>query len=71
MLFSFWRYIHFSFTKKLSLISKFMTSQTEQQKITIIIFHNISKSKSNQAMKFGQLIEQKVRNIFLQKSCKK
>ena len=48
-----------------------MTSQTEQQKITINIFHNISKSKSNQAMKFGQLIEQKVRKIFLQKSCKK
>ena len=29
---------------------------------------NISKSKGNQAMKFGQLIECNLRNIFLEKS---
>ena len=29
---------------------------------------NISKSKGNQTMKFGQLIERKMRNIFLEKS---
>ena len=29
---------------------------------------NISKSKSNQTMKSGQLIEYNMRNIFLQKS---
>ena len=29
------------------------------------------KSKNNQTMKFRQLIEDNVRNIFLQKSCKK
>ena len=32
------------------------------------IFPNISKSKSNQAMKFGQLIKYNIRNIFLEKS---
>ena len=29
---------------------------------------NISRSKGNQAMKFGQLIEYSMRNIFLKKS---
>ena len=32
---------------------------------------NISGSKGNQAIKFGQLINYSVRNIFLQKSCRK
>ena len=32
---------------------------------------NISRSKGNQAMKFGQLIEYNLRNIFLEKSCTK
>ena len=32
---------------------------------------NISRIKSNQAMKFGQLIKYSVRNTFLQKSCRK
>ena len=34
-----------------------MTSQTGQQIITIQILPNISRSKGNQTMKFGQLIE--------------
>ena len=50
------------------LISKFMTSQTGWQTITIRILPNISRSKGNQTLKFGQLIEYN-RNIFLQKSC--
>ena len=29
---------------------------------------NVSRSKSNQTMKFGQLIEYNMRNIFLEKS---
>ena len=33
------------------------------------IFNNISRSKGNQAMKFDQLIEYNMRNIFLEKSC--
>ena len=32
------------------------------------MLNNISKSKSNQAMKLGQLIEYNMRNIFLEES---
>ena len=35
-----------------------MTSQTEQQIITIHILFNISRGKGNQTMKFGQIDEQ-------------
>ena len=35
------------------------------------ILTNIARSKGNQAMKFGQLIEYNPRNIFLEKSYKK
>ena len=48
--------------------SKFMTSQSEQQKMTIHTFSNISRGKGNQTMKFGQLIEYNMTNIFLEKS---
>ena len=41
-----------------------MTSQTGQQIITLQILSNISRSKVNQAMKLGQLIEHNERNIF-------
>ena len=41
-----------------------MTSQTGQQIITIHILPNILRSKDNQVMKFGQLIQWNVRNIF-------
>ena len=41
--------------RKLRLISKFMTSHTGQQIITIRIFPNTSRNKDNQTMKFGQL----------------
>ena len=45
-----------------------MTSQPGYQTIAIHILPNISRSKSNQAMKFGQLIEYNIRNICLEKS---
>ena len=45
-----------------------MTSQSGQQTITILIPSNISRTKGNQVMKFGQVIEDNKRNIFLQKS---
>ena len=45
-----------------------MTSQTGQQIITIHILPNISRSKDNQAMKFGQLIDYNMENTFLEKS---
>ena len=48
-----------------------MTSQSDWQTITIHILHEISRSKSNQTMKLGQLIEYNKRNIFLQKLCGK
>ena len=48
--------------KKLKLISKFMTSQIMKQAIKIYILLNISRSKGNQAMKFGQLIEYHTEN---------
>ena len=50
--------------RKLRLIKKFMTPQTGQQIIAIHVLPNISGSKRNQAMKFGQLIEYNMRNIF-------
>ena len=45
-----------------------MTSQPGKQTIAIYILHNIWRSKDNQTMKFGQLIEYKMRNVFLEKS---
>ena len=50
------------------LISKSMASQAGYQTIATHILPNISRSKSNQAMKFGQLIEHNMRNIFVEKS---
>ena len=44
-----------------------MMSQPGKQTITIHILPNISESKSNQIMKFGQFID----NIFLLKLCRK
>ena len=44
-----------------------MTSQPGLQKIAIHILPNISRSKGNQTMKFGQLIEYNMRNIFVEK----
>ena len=46
-----------------------MTSQPGIQTIAIHILPNISRSKGNQTMKFGQLIEYILINIFLEKSC--
>ena len=50
---------------KKRLLSKFMTASTGKQKITIHILSNISKGKDDQKMKFGQLIEYSMRNIFI------
>ena len=48
-----------------------MTSQPGSQTIAIHMLPNISQSKGNQTMKFGQLVECNKRNIFLQKLCQK
>ena len=42
-----------------------MTSQFGKQTITINILPNISRSKDKHVMKFGQLIEYNMRNIFM------
>ena len=43
-----------------------MTSQPGLQTIVIHVLPNMSQSKGNQTMKFGQCLEYKKRNIFLQ-----
>ena len=57
--------------RKIRLNSKFMTSQNGKQTIAICILPNILRSKDNQVMKFVQLVEYNLRNIFLEKSYKK
>ena len=48
-----------------------MTSQPGLQTVAIHILSNISGSKGDHVMEFGQFIEYNKRNIFLQKSCQK
>ena len=45
-----------------------MASQTGKQIITIHILFNITKSKCNQTMKFGQLIEYNMKKVLLEQS---
>ena len=51
--------------RNIRLILKFMTSQPGLQTIAIHILPNTSRIKDNQTMKFGQLIEYKMRYIFV------
>ena len=44
-----------------------MTSQSGKQTIAIHILPYISRSKDNQTVRFGQLIEYNMRKIFLEK----
>ena len=48
-----------------------MASQPGKQIIAIHILLDISRSKANQKMKFGQLIGYNIKNIFVEKSCTK
>ena len=68
---AFWLYRKNGLIRNIRLISKFMTSQSEKQTIAIHILSNISRRKGNQTMKFGQLIEYNMTNIFFQKSYRK
>ena len=43
-------------------------SQSGKQIIAIHILPNITRSKDNETLKFGQLTEINMRNIFLEKS---
>ena len=60
---TFWSCREYSLIRKVRLISKFML-QPGLQTITIHMLPNILRSKHNQTMKLGQLIEYKKRNIF-------
>ena len=44
-----------------------MTPQSGKQTIAIHLLTNISRSKDNQTIKFGRLIEHNMRKIFLEK----
>ena len=68
---SFWSCRKHGLIRKMGLTSKFMTSQPGLQTIAIHILSNISQSKGNQTMKFGQLIEYNKINIFLKKLYRK
>ena len=57
--------------RKITLTSKFITSQPGLQTIAKHILPNISQSKGNQTMKFGQLMEYNKTNFFLEKICRK
>ena len=48
-----------------------MASQPGKQTFAIHILSYISRSKDNQTVEFGQLIEYNTRKIFLEKSCPK
>ena len=48
-----------------------MTSKTRKQTITMHILLYILRSKGNQTMKFGMLIEYIMRNLFLKKIIQK
>ena len=45
-----------------------MTSQPGYQTIAMHILSNISRIKGNQVMKFDQLLEYNIRNIFVERS---
>ena len=45
-----------------------MMSQNRQQMFTRHVLLNVSRGKGNQTMKFGELIEYNMRNIFIEKS---
>ena len=45
-----------------------MTSQSGKQTIAIHMLPNISRSNDKQTVKFTQLLEHNMRNIFLEKS---
>ena len=54
--------------RKIRLIPNFVTSQPGQQIILKHILPNISRSKGNQTIEFGQLLEYSIRNLFGERS---
>ena len=56
--------------RKLKFVSKLMTSNIGKQIITIHTFPNISRSKDNQEMKLGQLIDFNMDSFFFKSHTK-
>ena len=56
--------------RKIKLISRFMTLQPGKQTTAMHLLPDIPRSKGNQTMKFSQLMEYNMKNIFLEKSHK-
>ena len=56
--------------RKLKFVSKLMTSNIGKQIITIHTFPNISRSKDNQEMKLGQLINFNMDSFFFKSHTK-
>ena len=54
--------IHNGLIKKIRLISNILTSQSDSQTIATHTLPNILRSKDNQTIKFGQLIECNMKN---------
>ena len=52
-----WSYRKNGLIRNIRVFLKFMLSQAGKQTVTIYILSNISRSKDNHTMKFGQLIE--------------
>ena len=57
--------------KKIRSISKLITSKPGEKSNCIHILPNTSRSKGNQTIKFGQLIEYNMTSILLENSCTK
>ena len=51
--------------RKIRLIAKFLTPHSGKQTNTIHLLPNTSRSKKNQTLKFGQIIEYNNRNIYI------
>ena len=62
---TFWSCRKNGLIRKIRLTSKFKTSEPRYQTIAIHMLPKISRSKGNQTVKLGQLIEYNKRNIFL------
>ena len=50
--------------RKIRLTSKLITSQPGKETLVIHILPNVSRSKDNQTMKFGRLIEYNIKKYF-------
>ena len=64
---TFWSCTKNNSIRKIKLISKSTRPEPDKKTIATDLFPNMSRSKGNQAVKFDQLIEYNIRNIFVEK----